>query len=241
MGLFKRIYNISRAEMGSDDTNYTYNAHLNNTLNEIDIIKLNIVNSEKTVQEVMAQVNSAKNKARILREKAADYERKAMLLVSKGQSGELAVTESDRLAAEALHLMANAISEAEKYDTEARTLSAKMETLGTSLNDLKQKLGSSNNEYNTISARKGIDEIRQTNDEVHRYTDTSRTIEMLQRMKDKISVQEQLAGVYVEQEEIDEELYNIEVEKALKEKEAKSVDALQQLKEKMGNLNNNGI
>lgn len=248
MGLFNRLYNITKAEVYSGDDNY-YNNYLNETRQQIDTIKGSIVNNQQILNNINAQMISANNKARILREKANDYERKAMLFVRKGHNGELQIDEADKHASEALKLMTNAIAEAEKYEKRAKDLSLKSEQLGTSLNKLKTNLGTSNNAAKTVDARKGINEAIEDNDQRHQVVDSSRTVEMLQRMKNKIVVDEQLAGIYSEDEieyevyeekEIDEDAYNDEVENALKNKEAKSADALQQLKEKMKKINNNG-
>jgi phage shock protein A len=148
--------------------------------------------------EVKAMVIRARNEAEGFRTKAADYESKAVLLLQRAHKGDLEPAEADRLASEALlkkseneAQAARAAADQEKFEHSAAQMDQNVATL-------KSTIGQWENELKTLKARVTVSTATIAINKQLAQLDSSGTVALLERMKEKIAVQEALAESYGE-------------------------------------------
>jgi phage shock protein A len=175
-------------------------------------------------------INTHKNKA-------DDYEQKAMLLLQKAEKGDMSAEEADRLASEALvkkeetmQLLNQAREEKKRYDTSVSQLERNIKTL-------KSNVSHWENELKTLKARQKVSTATKNLNKQLSKIDSSGTVSMLEKMKDKVAQEEALAQSYGEianeSKSIDEE-----IDKALADSPKRQAsDALAELKAKMNKSN----
>ena len=165
---------------------------------------------------------------------AGDYERKAMLLLQRGQAGEVDNAEAERLAMEALSRKEEAAARALQATQQAQQQQQMVDTLQNNVNQLKSKVASYENDLVMLKARaRTANATRKINQRLSNV-DTNGTVALLERMKEKVSEEEALGQAYGEMADaggsVDEE-----IDKALASgSPSKSEDSLAQLKSKMG-------
>jgi len=184
--------------------------------------------------EVKAMAIRARNEAEGYRTKAADYESKAVLLLQRAHKGDLDLGEADRLATEALLKKA----ENEAHATRSAQDQAKFEQsaaqLDQSVQTLKTTISQWENELKTLKARVTVSTATATINKQLAQLDSSGTVALLERMKEKVAAQEALGEAYGE---IAQESKSIddEIDKAIGRTGAgKAGEDLAALKAKLG-------
>ena len=157
-----------------------------------------------------------------------------MLLLKKAQAGDIDASEADRLASEALVRK----EENEKLAAQARKNQAYFEgnsnKLSDNIDDLKKNISKYENELKSLKARAKVSEAQKEINKDLAGIDSSSTVSMLERMKEKVAQEEALAESYGdianESRSLDDE-----IEDALDSSEAeiKAKDALDALKAKL--------
>jgi len=148
--------------------------------------------------EVKAMAIRARNEAEGYRTKAADYESKAVLLLQRAHKGDLDLGEADRLATEALlkkaeneaHATRSAHDQA-KFEQSAAQLDQSVQTLKTTISQWE-------NELKTLKARVTVSTATATINKQMAQLDSSGTVALLERMKEKVAAQEALGEAYGE-------------------------------------------
>lgn len=165
---------------------------------------------------------------------AGDYERKAMLLLQRGQSGDVETAEAERLAMEALTRKEEAAARALQATQQAQSQQQMVETLQNNVNQLKSKVASYENDLVMLKARaRTANATRKINQRLSNV-DTNGTVALLERMKEKVSEEEALSEAYGEMADASGSV-DQEIDKALASgSTGKSEDSLAQLKSKMG-------
>jgi phage shock protein A len=165
---------------------------------------------------------------------AGDYERKAMLLLQRGQSGDVEAGEAERLAMEALSRKEEAASRALQTTQQAQAQSQMVATLQNNVNELKSKVGSYENDLIMLKARaRTANATRKINQRLSNV-DTKGTMALLERMKDKVAEEEALSQAYGEMADSGRSIDD-EIDRALLSgSTSKAADSLAQLKSKMG-------
>lgn len=165
---------------------------------------------------------------------AADYERKAMLLLQKAQKNELDPSEADRIATEALAQKENLAAESLRLAQEAERHEQMAATLQANVNKIKSTITSYENDLTTLRARaRTAASTRKINEQLSRV-DTSGTVAMLEKMKAKVEEDESLAQAYGEMVSADKSVDD-EIQAALTGGGTSSPsDHLLELKKKMG-------
>lgn len=148
--------------------------------------------------QVKAQTIRTKREGQKQRDTAADYERKAMMLVQRGQSGAMDAAESDRLAAEALVKRDGAIERATTLATEVQKLDGMTSQMESNVQSLKSQISKWENEIQTLKARAQVSQATRKVNQQLANVDSSGTISMLERMRDKVQAEESLAEAYGE-------------------------------------------
>ncbi len=197
-------------------------------------LKKDLQETMKSLAEVKGVAIRLKKESEDNKRLAADYERKAMMLLQKMQSGGLDQAQAERLAAEALSRKEECSQKAvsliqnwERQDKMATQLQA-------NVNKLKSTVSSYENELITLRARaKTAAATRKINEQMARV-DSSGTIAMLEKMKSKVEEDESLAQSYGElastEESVDDEINAVLASGQI----VPSSDKLAALKAKMG-------
>lgn len=231
MNVFKRLFKVGEAEAHSALDKLENPIKM--TEQGIRDLKKDLDSSLKALAEVKAMAIRSKNDVQTNKSKASDYESKAMLLLKKAQSGELEASEADRLATEALskkeefaQAMTRAKAEQERFDKNVAQLDVKVKKL-------RSDISAYENELRTLKARVKVSEATAKVNKQMAQIDSTSTVSMLERMKDKVAQQEALAEAYGdiagESKSLDEEIDN-----ALDGSTAKASDDLAALKAKLG-------
>ena len=230
--IFRRMFKVGQSHAHSVMDNFE---------NPIKMTEQGVRDLKKDLQGTMRSLAEVKGVAiRLKRESednkrlAADYERKAMMLLQKMKEGVLDHAQAERLAAEALNRKDECSQKAvsliqnwEKQDKMAAQLQA-------NVNKLRSTVSSYENELITLRARaKTAAATRKINEQMARV-DSSGTIAMLEKMKAKVEEDESLAQSYGElasaEESVDEEINAVLASGQL----VPSSNKLAELKAKMG-------
>jgi phage shock protein A len=157
-----------------------------------------------------------------------------MLLLQKMQSGELEAAEAERLASEALARKEQAMSDASKLQTDYKAQQQMSDQLQSKVQTLKQTTGKYENELVTLKARaRTASSMRKINQQLSNV-DSSGTIAMLEKMKNKVEEEESLAEAYGDIQSVNLGIDG-EIDKALEAPASAQVsDSLAALKKKMG-------
>lgn len=230
MSIFKRIFSIGKAEANSALNKLEDPIKM--TEQGIRDLKVDLDKALQSLAEIKALSIRARNDANTYQAKAKDYEKKAIALLQKAEKGDLDGAEGDRLAGEALNrkkenesLMNQAKTDKEKFDGNIATMESKIKRL-------RQQISQYENELKTLKARVKVSTATKNINKQMAQIDSSSTMSMLERMKDKVAEEEALAESYGdianESRSLDEEL-----DKALEDDAPASAD-LEALKAKMG-------
>jgi phage shock protein A len=148
--------------------------------------------------EVKAMAIRARNEAEGYRTKAADYESKAVLLLQRAHKGDLDATEADRLATEALLKKAENETHAARSAQDQAKFEQSAAQLDQSVQTLKTTISQWENELKTLKARVTVSTATATINKQLAQLDSSGTVALLERMKDKVAAQEALGEAYGE-------------------------------------------
>lgn len=235
MNIFRRILKVGQAEAHS----------------AIDHLEDPIKLTEQGIRDMRADLDKALHalaevKALAIRTQrelgqqqdiTSQYEKKAVLLLQKAQKGELDQNEADRLATEALNKKEQAEQQVSYLTTEKKKYDESVLKLEHNINTLKSNIGQWENELRTLKARMKVSTATKTMNKQLAKIDTSSTVSMLERMKNKVEQEEALAQSYgeiaAEPKSLDDE-----IDKAIGDDQVGTSQKLQELKQKLG-MNSN--
>jgi len=233
-GLFKRLFRVGQSEAHSALDKMEDPIKM--TEQGIRDLKKDLQSSMQSLAEVKAQTIRMKKEADGSRRLAEDYERKARLLLQKMQSGELDSADAERLAKEALVRKEEAAQKATEMTLNHENQQATVNSLQANVEKLKQNISSYQNDLVTLKARsKTAAATKKINEQMSRI-DSSGTLSMLDRMREKVEAEESLATAYAELA-TPEASVDDEINKALASPDTKLLqadDSLAALKAKMG-------
>ncbi len=231
-GIFQRLFKVGQSEAHSVLDKLEDPIKLSEQA--MRDLKKDLHDSLQSLAEVKAIVIRLNKEAEDNKRLAADYERKAMLLLQKAQGGELVLAEAERLAREALSRKEEAASRALESSRQAQAQQQMAEKLQSNINDLKSKVAAYENDLVLLKARsKTANATRKINQRLADI-DPSGTVSLLERMKEKVNEQESLAQAYGELADTSRTV-DEEIDKALKGSPSPQVeDSLAQLKARMG-------
>lgn len=233
MGIFKRLFNIGEAEANSAVDKLEDPIKM--TEQGIRDLKKDLDKSLHALAEVKAMAIRSKNDVESHKNKAKDYESKAMLLLKRGQKGDIEASEADRLASEALLKKEEAQGQMTRSKEEHDRFEKNVSQLDVNVKKIRSTISSFENELKTLKARVKVSTATKNLNKQMAQIDSSSTVSMLERMKDKVAQEEALAESYGdianESRSLDDE-----IEKALEggTAEAKASDDLAAMKAKLG-------
>lgn len=230
MGIFKKLFTIGKAEAHSAVDKLQDPIKM--TEQGIRDLKVDLDNSLKALAEVKAYAIRSKKDLNTYKDSAQSYEQKAMLLLKKAEQGAIEPSEADRLATEALARKEEAVEQARRAQEEVTKFDTNIATLGSNVNKLKSTISNYENELRTLKARARVSQATKKINKQVSGIDSSSTISMLEKMREKVSQDEAMAEAYGdianESKSIDEE-----IDKVLDEKEVRASSSLEALKAKM--------
>ena len=231
MNVFKRLFKVGTAEAHSAIDKLEDPIKM--TEQGIRDLKKDLDNSLKALAEVKAMAIRAKNEVQTNKSKAQDYENKAMLLLKKAQGGELDGAEADRLATEALSRKEQFTNAMNQSKTEQDRFEKNVDQLDSKVKKLKSEISTYENELKTLKARVKVSEATAKVNKQMAQIDSSSTVSMLERMKDKVTQQEALAEAYGdvagESRSLDDE-----IDSAIDDSASKASSDLEAMKAKLG-------
>ncbi len=230
MGIFNRIFKVGQSEAHAlvdklEDP-------IKMTEQGIRDLKKDLDKSLQALAEVKALAIRSKKDLTTNKEMAKNYEQKAILLIQKAEKGELDIAEADRLATEALARKEEAIEAASRAQTEVDKLDTNIAALDKNIKKLKSTISSYENELRTLKARARVSSATQKINKQLSGIDSSGTVSMLEKMKEKVAQQEAMSEAYgdiaMENRSIDEEINDV-----LSENNVKASNSLEELKAKL--------
>lgn len=231
MNVFKRLFKVTTAEAHSAIDKLEDPIKM--TEQGIRDLKKDLDASLKAMAEVKALAIRSKNDVQTNASKAKDYESKAMLLLKKAQSGDMEMSEAERLATEALSRKEEYTQALTQAKTEQDRFEKNVAQLEGKVKKLRAEISKFENELRTLKARVKVSEATAKVNKQMANIDSSSTVNMLERMKDKVAQQEALAEAYGdiagEPTSLDDE-----IDSALDGENAKASDDLAAMKAKLG-------
>ncbi len=152
--------------------------------------------SMRSLAQVKAECIRMQRDAGDQRRAAEDFERKAMLLLTRMKEGELAADKAEPLAAEALSKQKEYLERCNTLETQHTNQQRAAEQLQGKVNKLHQTIRKYENELLTLKARaRTAQSMRKINQQLS-GVDSSSTIAMLEKMKTRVVEEESLAEAY---------------------------------------------
>jgi phage shock protein A len=232
MGIFARLFKVGQAEA---------HAIVNKLEDPIKITEQGIRDLKTDLQHAMTGLAEVKGVSIRLQKEADDakrqadeYERKAMLLLQRFKDGQLDQGQAERLATEALNQKESASQRAVRLSQDAEQQQRMATQLQDKVQQLKTAITTYENELVTLRARaKTAESTKKINQHLAKV-DSSSTIAMLERMKQKVEEDEALAQAYGEVGQADTSV-DAEINKALASGQpSKAQDQLQAMKARLG-------
>ncbi len=232
MSLFKRFFRVSQAEAHALVDKFEDPIKM--TEQGIRDLKKDLQASMTGLAEVKAIAVRTRREADNHKKLTVDYERKAMMLLQKMQSGEMDQADAERLATQALNKKEQSAADAIKLAQEAERHEQMAGQLQANVNKIKSSVNTYENDLVTLKARaRTAAATKKINQQIARV-DSSGTIAMLEKMKSKVEEDEALALAYGEMADLDKSVDD-EIDAALISGNTVTASVhLLELKKKMG-------
>jgi len=231
MSIFRRLFKIGQSEAHNLVDKLEDPIKL--TEQGIRDLKKDLDASLKALAEVKAlriRSNADLNKSKF---QVEDFEKKAMTLLNNAKEGKMDAAEADRLATEALKRVQQAKENGARAQAEVQKFDQSIAQLEANINKVKSNISKYENELKTLKARMKVSKATKKINKQLSQVDSTGTIAMLEKMKDKVAEEEALAEAYgdiaEQSKSVDEE-----IDAALDNVDAGANDALAELKKKMG-------
>lgn len=194
MNFFKRLYKMGQAEA---------NAALDSMEDPIKITEQGIRDLKEELEESiesLAQIKAlsirSKNEYEEYLGKVENYQEKAMLLLNKAKKGDLEMAEAERLAKAALVKKEENVKLAENAKVESVKFESSVVDLEANVSDIKKNINKWENELKTLKARVKVSNATQKMNKQMADVDAFSTVDMLEKMKSKVSQEEAMAEAY---------------------------------------------
>lgn len=232
MSFFKRLFTIGKAETHSAIDKLENPIKL--TEQGIRDLKQDLDKALQALAEIKAMSIRARNDMEAAQNKASDYEQKAIKLLQRAQKGDMDTSEADRLANEALMRKDENLKQYEQSKADKAKFDKNISDMDAKIKNLRSQISHYENELKTLKARVKVSSATKNINKQMAQVDSSGTVSMLERMREKVDQEEALAESYGdianESRSVDDE-----IDKALEgEKESKASDDLSALKKRLG-------
>ena len=208
MSLFKRAASFFKSEANSAlDKAEDPEKMLKQGIRDL---KSDLRDAMEALAETKSVVNKLERDLNQKKKRAGKYESDAKKLLGRAKSGDMDADKAESLARKALEAKRNALSEVDGLQASYERQKKQADQLQERVNTLKQKISQYESELTTLRARsKAATATRKVNEQLAQ-SDSDGTISMIERMKDKVEREEDLAAAYgdmaEEGESLDDEL-----------------------------------
>lgn len=231
MNIFKRLFKIGQAEANSAID--SMEDPIKMTEQGIKDMKLNLSQSIEALAQVKATCIRSKNDLENYQSKAKDYQNKAMLLLKKAQNGDMDMAKADELATSALSKKEQNDENAARTKGEYEKLSKAVDQLEKKIQEQKHTIEKYENELKTLKARVKVSTATKKLNKEMSKIDSSGTVSMLERMKEKVAQEEAMAEAYGDLAGANTSLDD-EINKHIDTKDANAQTELEKMKEQLG-------
>ena len=232
MSIFQRLFKVGQAE--AHNVVNKLEDPIRMTEQGIRDLKIDLQGAMTGLAEVKGIAIRLTKEAEDAKRQAGEYERKAMLMLQRAQDGHMDMAQAERLATEALTMKDSASERATRLFKDAEQQQRLASQLQEKVAQLKSTTSTHENELITLRARSKTAAATKKINQQLAQIDSSSTIAMLERMKNKVEEDEALAQAYGEVANVDSSV-DAEIDRALAGSQATSTqDRLAELKAKMG-------
>lgn len=230
MGIFARLFSVGKSEANAAIDKLEDPIKM--TEQGIRELKNDLNQALTGLAEVKAMAIRANNDMAKYRDQAANYESKAMLLLQKAEKGDIDPAEADRLAGEALQKKGESEEHFNRSKKDKEQFDKSVTQIEAKTRQLRSTISTYENELKTLKARDKVNKATTNLNKQLAQVDSNGTVNMLERMKEKVARDEALAESYGE---IANESKSVddEIEAALGSGSGAQSDALAALKAKM--------
>jgi phage shock protein A len=232
MSIFQRLFKLGQAE-GHNVINRLEDP-IRMTEQGIRDLKSDLQGAMTGLAEVKGIAIRLTKEAEEAKRQASEYERKAMLILQRAQAGHTDMAQAERLASEALTMKDSASERAIRLCKDAEQQQRLASQLQAKTAQFKSTISTYENELITLRARaKTAAATKKINRQLSQI-DSSSTITLLERMKNKVEEDEALAQAYGEVANVDSSV-DAEIDRVLADSQTTNMqDRLAELKAKMG-------
>ncbi len=195
-GFFQRLFNLGNAEAHSIIDRLEDPVKM--TEQGIRDLKKQLESALQGFAEVKAISIRAQRDMEKSRNGTAEWERKAMALLQQGQSGKIEMSQAEKLATEALARKEECNKQYAIAKQSHDTQNQNVITLQRNIDTLKSKIHQYENELVTLKARAKTASATSKINKQLSDVDSSGTVALLERMKQKVEEEENLAQAYGE-------------------------------------------
>lgn len=230
MGIFSRLFKVGQSEAHAIVDKLEDPIKL--TEQGIRDLKKDLNKSLESFAEVKALAIRSKKEVNEYKNQAQNYEQKAIQILKKAQDGSLEVPEADRLAGEALSRKEDCVRNAARSEADLQQLEGNIAQLDTNIKSLKSKISHYETELKTLKARAKVSAATKKLNKSLSNIDSNGTISMLEKMKDKVARDEELAQAYGDMADSGKSIDD-EIDSVLGNSDVKSSNALEEMKKKL--------
>lgn len=232
MNILKRLFSIGKAEANSAVDKLEDPIKM--TEQGIRDLKTDLDKALHALAEVKALSIRARNDIESYTDQSNSYEKKAMILLQQAQKGEMEVAEADRLATQALTKKEECAKQLMRSKSEKEKFDSSIQNMDANIKRLRSQISQYENELRTLKARVKVSSATKNINKQMAQIDSSSTVSMLERMKEKVATEEALAESYGEianeSRSVDEE-----IDRAIESANASNASTqLEELKKKLG-------
>ena len=230
--IFQRIFKVAQSEAHASMDKFEDPIRMSEQ--GIRDLKKSLHESMVSLAQVKALAIRLQKEADDHKKRAANYERKAMLILKRMQGGEMDQAEAERLATAALSKKEDALQQVTTVSGEQQAQQRMADQLQTKVEELKRQIGKYENEVVTLRARaRTASSMRKINQQLA-GADASGTVAMLEKMKAKVQEEESLAEAYGQLSDVGGTI-DEDIDKALALPSSTTAsDSLAELKKKLG-------
>ena len=230
MSIFHRLFKFVQAE--SHSAIDKLEDPVKQTEQGIRDLKSDLQSSIKSLAEAKAVCTGMRRKSNEHKEIAAEYEKKAILLLQKAEKAELDPTEADRLAGESLNKKETALKRASDAAASLNKQEELIHRLEATVSKLKSQISHWENELVMLKSRAKVASATKRLNKQLTQIDSSSTVSMLEKMKSRIDEDEAIAESYGEIANLETSI-DSEIDKAIGSDQASTDDKLAALKAKL--------
>ena len=232
MSMFQRLFKIGQAEAQSVVDRFEDPIRM--TEQGIRDLKSDLMGAMTGLAEVKGVAIRLTKEAQEAKRQAGEYERKAMLMLQRAQAGHTDMGQAERLATEALTMSDSASERAIRLFKDAEQQQRLAAQLQAKTAQFKSTISTHENELTTLRARANTAAATKKINQQLSQIDSSSTIALLERMRNKVEEDEALAQAYGEVANIDSSV-DAEIDLILADSQPTNMQGrLAELKAKMG-------